>query len=48
KPKAWKDIWSAGQGIGAVRETLPAAEMIARLATEYTAARARLGSGQTA
>src|SRR5690606_10651270 len=24
--KAWKDIWGSGQGIGAVKETVPAAE----------------------
>lgn len=48
KPKAWKDIWSAGQGIGAVHETQPAAELIARFETEYNAARARVGSGQSA
>jgi nitronate monooxygenase len=41
--KAWKDIWGCGQGIGAVREVLPAAELVARLAREYQAARARLG-----
>ncbi len=42
KPKAWRDIWSAGQGIAAVREVLPAAELIARLEREYRAARVRL------
>ena len=40
--KAWKDIWGCGQGIGAVREVVPAAEMVARLKREYAAARARL------
>jgi nitronate monooxygenase len=40
--KAWKDIWGCGQGIGAVRDVLPAAELIARLKREYGAARARL------
>ena len=40
--KAWKDIWGCGQGIGAVREVLPARVMIERLAAEYGAARARL------
>ena len=43
KPKAWKDIWGSGQGIGAVKEVVPAAELVARLLREYTAARARLG-----
>lgn len=45
KPKAWKDIWSAGQGIGAVREVLGAADLIDRFEREYHAARARLGLG---
>ncbi|WP_299841756.1 nitronate monooxygenase family protein [uncultured Jannaschia sp.] len=43
KAKAWKDIWGAGQGIGAVEAVVPAADLIARLAAEYEAARARLG-----
>ena len=40
--KAWKDIWGCGQGIGAVREVVPAAQLVARLAREYQAARERL------
>jgi nitronate monooxygenase len=40
--KAWKDIWGCGQGIGAVKAVLPAAELVARLKREYDAARARL------
>ncbi|MEN9544201.1 MAG: hypothetical protein RLZZ598_1034 [Pseudomonadota bacterium] len=40
--KAWKDIWGCGQGIGAIREVVPASVMIERLATEYRAARAEL------
>jgi nitronate monooxygenase len=42
--RAWKDIWGSGQGIGAVREVVPAAELIARLGREYQAARERLGA----
>ena len=41
--KAWKDIWGCGQGIGAVKQVLPAGELVARIASEYFAARARLG-----
>ena len=41
--KAWKDIWGCGQGIGAVKEVLPTADLVARLASEYRAARERLG-----
>jgi nitronate monooxygenase len=40
--KAWRDIWGCGQGIGAVHEILPAAEQIARLVTQYQAAKARI------
>ncbi len=41
--KAWKDIWGSGQGIAAIREVVPVAALIARLAREYGAARNRLG-----
>jgi nitronate monooxygenase len=37
--KAWRDIWSAGQGIGCITEAVPAAAYIDRLAAEYEAAR---------
>ena len=40
--KAWKDIWGSGQGIGAVKAVMPAAELVARLKREYAAARQRL------
>jgi nitronate monooxygenase len=40
--KAWKDIWGSGQGIGAVTAIEPAGAMIARLESEYRAARTRL------
>ena len=40
--KAWKDIWGCGQGIGAIREVLPAAELIAQWKREYAETRARL------
>jgi len=43
--KAWKDIWGCGQGIGAVKQVVPTAELVARLAREYAAARSRLGVG---
>jgi nitronate monooxygenase len=43
KPKAWKEIWGSGQGIGAVTEVVPAATLVARLQREYDAARGRLG-----
>ena len=40
--RAWRDIWSAGQGIGVVTEVVPVAALVARLEREYLAARARL------
>jgi nitronate monooxygenase len=40
--KAWKDIWGSGQGIGAVRDVVPAAVLVARLVQEYAAAKERL------
>ncbi len=42
KKKAWKDIWGSGQGIGAVKQVLPARELVGRLAREYVEARQRL------
>ncbi|MDT8345471.1 MAG: nitronate monooxygenase family protein [Thermohalobaculum sp.] len=48
KPKSWKEIWGAGQGVGAVREIVPAADLVARLAREYDEARARLGLARAA
>ncbi|CAA9439361.1 MAG: Dioxygenases related to 2-nitropropane dioxygenase, partial [uncultured Ramlibacter sp.] len=49
KPKAWKEIWGCGQGIGAVHEVTSAAALIARLKTEYAQAQQRLlGSAQAA
>ena len=41
--KAWKEIWSAGQGIGAVSRSEPAGAYVERLAQEYSAARAAMG-----
>ncbi|MEN3147396.1 nitronate monooxygenase family protein [Neorhizobium sp. IRAMC:178] len=41
-PKAWKEIWGAGQGVGAVKAVVPVAELVDRLEDEYRAARERL------
>jgi len=40
--QAWRDIWSAGQGVGAVTEIVPVAALVDRLEREYRAARQRL------
>ncbi len=42
KSRAWKDIWGSGQGIGAVKEVVPVAQLVARLVDEYEAAKKRL------
>jgi nitronate monooxygenase len=40
--KAWRDIWGAGQGVGLMDDAPSVAEVVARLQTEYKAAKARL------
>jgi nitronate monooxygenase len=40
--KAWRDIWSAGQGVGNIHEVLPTAELVARMLREYEDTRRRL------
>jgi len=40
--KAWRDVWGAGQGVGAMTDVPPTAELVARLQREYALARARL------
>ncbi len=37
--KAWRDIWGAGQSVGAIGDILPAAAVIARMRAEYLSAR---------
>jgi nitronate monooxygenase len=43
KPKSWREIWGSGQGIGAIKRVLGAAELVDKLEAEYLAARQRLG-----
>ena len=42
KPKAWKEIWGCGQGIGAVTQVQGAGDFVAQLQREYEAAKASL------
>jgi nitronate monooxygenase len=42
--KVWRDIWSAGQGVGGIDDAPTTAEVVDRLAREYRAAYARLGA----
>ncbi len=44
KPKAWKEIWGAGQGIGAIKEVVPAAQLVQRLQREYEQAKSNICS----
>lgn len=38
KAKAWRDVWSAGQGVGSVKAVVSVAEFVSRLKREYQAA----------
>ena len=46
KPKSWKEIWGAGQGIAAIKSVGTVAAMVDRMEAEYLAARGRLGLEQ--
>ena len=48
KAKAWKDIWGAGQSVGQIEDVAPTAEVVARMAAEYRAAKAALANGSWA
>ncbi len=43
--KAWKDIWGCGQGIAAIKQIVPAGELVARLEREYREAKTALCTG---
>ena len=47
KAKAWKDIWGSGQGIGTVKKIGPVEDMVARLESEYNAAKKALAEKTT-
>jgi nitronate monooxygenase len=40
--KAWRDIWSAGQGAGNIHDVLPTSDLVARMVREYEDTRRRL------
>lgn len=46
--RAWKTVWSAGQGVGSVDDVLPAADLCARLIGEYRDTCRMLGEGADA
>ena len=36
--KAWRDVWSAGHGVGAIQSVAPVAEVVATMSRDYAAA----------
>ncbi|QOZ51496.1 nitronate monooxygenase family protein [Bradyrhizobium sp. CCBAU 53338] len=44
KKKAWKDIWGAGQGVGAITAVEPVARFVDRLENEYLSARSKIAA----
>lgn len=36
--RAWKTVWSAGHGVGAIHDVLPTAQLVARLTEEFSSA----------
>jgi nitronate monooxygenase len=45
RPKTWKEIWGAGQGVGDIDDVPTIAELVDRLEREYRAARRRIVEG---
>ena len=45
RPKPWKDVWSAGQGVGAAQEILAVGELVGQLEAEYRVAREGMVGG---
>jgi nitronate monooxygenase len=43
KAKAWKDLWSAGQGIGGIKDAPAVAQVIAAMRKDYDEAVASFG-----
>jgi nitronate monooxygenase len=42
--KKWKDVWAAGQGVGAVKQIEPVADVVLRLRAEYQSACRRMAT----
>ena len=42
KPKAWKEIWGCGQGVGAIKTITGAGELVERLTQEFRVAHSEL------
>lgn len=43
-PKPWRDIWSAGQGVGAISQVMPTQDLVNQFKLEYRAAKKELSS----
>ena len=46
--KAWRDVWSAGQGVGQIDDVPSVAELVTRLKREYDLAIAEFNNSLTA
>lgn len=44
RPKTWKDIWGAGQGVGNIEDVLPTGALVDRIVDEYEAARKKISA----
>lgn len=44
KTRRWRDVWAAGQGVGAIKSVQPVAQIVAELRREYEAAGERFAS----
>jgi nitronate monooxygenase len=44
KVKAWRDVWGAGQGVGTIEDVRPTAEVIAKMRSEFQAAKKELAA----
>ena len=40
--KAWKTVWSAGQGVSQITDVISVSDLVGRIGREYREARARL------
>jgi len=40
--KAWKTVWSAGQGVSQIHDVLSVSDLVDRLKMEYREARSRI------
>jgi nitronate monooxygenase len=43
--KAWRDIWSAGQGVGSIDDVVPVRDLVMRMQQEYEDTRRRICTG---